>query len=66
MRDYRPARPGITDADPSTLTASDGMFRMPARWCARAHADGRLAVAYRSAVVLHAGTIRTNASSATP
>jgi para-nitrobenzyl esterase len=38
VQDYRRARPGITDADLSTSMASDAMFRMPARWCARAHA----------------------------
>lgn len=38
LNDYRQARPGITDVDLSTLMASDAMFRMPARWCARAHA----------------------------
>jgi len=36
--DYRRARPGITDADLTASMASDAMFRMPARWCARAHA----------------------------
>lgn len=38
VQDYRRARPGITDADLTTLMASDAMFRMPARWCAQAHA----------------------------
>ncbi len=38
VRDYRRAFPGITDADLTTLIASDAMFRMPARWCAQAHA----------------------------
>jgi para-nitrobenzyl esterase len=38
-RGYRRACPGITDADLSTLMASDSTFRMPARWCARAHED---------------------------
>lgn len=43
VQDYRQANPGITDADLSTAMASDAMFRMPARWCARAHsgAGGR-------------------------
>lgn len=36
--EYRLARPGITDAELTTLLLSDAMFRMPARWCARAHA----------------------------
>jgi para-nitrobenzyl esterase len=35
---YRRARPGATDADLTAMMASDAMFRMPARWCARAHA----------------------------
>lgn len=38
VRDYRRAHPGRTDADLSTSIASDAMFRMPARWFARAHA----------------------------
>ncbi|MGO1971649.1 MAG: carboxylesterase/lipase family protein [Propionibacteriaceae bacterium] len=38
VQDYRRARPGITDAHLTTLMASDAMFRMPARWCAQAHA----------------------------
>lgn len=37
LSEYRRAHPGITDADLVTLMASDAMFRMPARWCARAH-----------------------------
>ncbi|TCP43610.1 para-nitrobenzyl esterase [Tamaricihabitans halophyticus] len=38
VRDYRRARPGISDAELSTVLASDGMFRLPAHWCAQAHA----------------------------
>ncbi|MDA3643085.1 carboxylesterase family protein [Saccharopolyspora indica] len=37
--DYRRARPGITDSDLSTLVLSDAFFRLPAQWCARAHAE---------------------------
>ncbi|TDD52345.1 carboxylesterase/lipase family protein [Nonomuraea terrae] len=38
VQDYRRTRPGITDADLTMLMVSDAMFRMPARWCAQAHA----------------------------
>ncbi|MFF3570567.1 carboxylesterase/lipase family protein [Nocardia jiangxiensis] len=39
VRDYRADNPGITDADLHPLILSDALFRMPALWCAEAHAD---------------------------
>ncbi|MFC7585213.1 carboxylesterase family protein [Nonomuraea antimicrobica] len=35
---YRRAQPGVTDHDLLTRLLTDAMFRMPARWCAQAHA----------------------------
>lgn len=37
--DYRRAHPGITANGLHTMMLSDALFRMPALWCAQAHAD---------------------------
>ncbi|MEV5646750.1 carboxylesterase family protein [Nocardia sp. NPDC052254] len=39
VEDYRTANPGSTDDDLHALILSDGLFRMPALWCAEAAAD---------------------------
>lgn len=39
VAEYRRAHSGSSDFDLTAMIASDAMFRMPARWCARAHAE---------------------------
>ncbi|WP_227982055.1 carboxylesterase/lipase family protein [Nocardia spumae] len=39
VRDYRAGHPGITDDDLHALILSDALFRIPALWCAQAHAE---------------------------
>ncbi|MEV3961042.1 carboxylesterase family protein [Nocardia sp. NPDC050193] len=39
VHDYRAGRPGIDDADLHALILSDALFRIPALWCAEAHAN---------------------------
>ncbi|MDI2032296.1 carboxylesterase family protein [Saccharopolyspora sp. TS4A08] len=39
VQDYRDDRPDISDGDVSSALATDGMFRLPSRWSARAHAE---------------------------
>nr|WP_225956609.1 carboxylesterase family protein [Amycolatopsis lexingtonensis] len=48
--DYRAGNPGSTDEDLHALVLSDALFRIPALWCAEAHADaGRTTYLYEFA-----------------
>ncbi|WP_051163568.1 carboxylesterase/lipase family protein [Nocardia brevicatena] len=39
VQDYRTGHPGISDDELHALILSDALFRMPALWCAEAHAN---------------------------